>query len=452
MDVSVVILAAGQGSRMKSSLPKVLHPLAGKPLVEHVVSVARQFTADISMVVGHGAEQVQRCFSGQNIQFCAQSEQLGTGHAVAQALDVLPKRGAVLILYGDVPLTRAATLQQLTAKVAEQRMGLLTVNVENPTGYGRIVRNEDNQVQAIVEHKDATAEQLKITEVNSGIMAVPAWMLHEWLPKLSNNNAQGEYYLTDLIARAVAEGVVVETVQPAVEHETLGVNNRLQLAQLERRYQQECAEQLMISGVTLADPARFDLRGNLQTGQDVSIDVNCVFEGQVILGNNVTIKANCVIRNARIADNVTIEPNTLIDEAEIGNGATVGPFARIRPGTKLAENTRIGNFVETKKAVIGAGSKVNHLSYVGDASVGQGTNIGAGTITCNYDGVNKYQTQIGDAAFVGSNSTLIAPVTLEDGAFIGAGSVISKNAPADQLTLGRARQVTVSHWQKPNKK
>ena len=452
MDVSVVVLAAGQGSRMKSSRPKVLHCLAGQPLVAHVVKVARQFTPDISLVIGHGAEQVRQYFAGQPLKFCVQAEQLGTGHAVSQALPLLPKEGAVLILYGDVPLTRADTLQRLIDQVTDKSMGLLTVKLEDPSGYGRIVRDAAGQVTSIVEHKDALPEQLAINEINSGIIALPAWALHDWLPSLSNQNAQGEYYLTDLIAIAVGKGVAVNTVHPSCEEETLGVNNRVQLAQLERWHQQQIATELMTQGVTLMDPARIDVRGTLSAGQDCLIDVNCVFEGTVTLANNVTIGPNCVLRNATIGADTVIEAHTLIDGASVGASAQVGPFARLRPGTELADHTKIGNFVETKKAIIGVGSKVNHLSYIGDTVIGTGSNIGAGTISCNYDGVNKYATVIGNNAFVGSNSTLVAPVIINDGAFVGAGSVITKTAPADQLTLGRSRQVTIAKWQKPVKK
>jgi len=452
MDVSVVVLAAGQGSRMKSSRPKVLHCLAGQPLVAHVVKVARQFTPDISLVIGHGAEQVRQYFAGQPLKFCVQAEQLGTGHAVSQALPLLPKEGAVLILYGDVPLTRADTLQRLIDQVTDKSMGLLTVKLEDPSGYGRIVRDAVGQVTSIVEHKDALPEQLAINEINSGIIALPAWALHDWLPSLSNQNAQGEYYLTDLIAIAVGKGVAVNTVHPSCEEETLGVNNRVQLAQLERWHQQQIATELMTQGVTLMDPARIDVRGTLSAGQDCLIDVNCVFEGTVTLANNVTIGPNCVLRNATIGADTVIEAHTLIDGASVGASAQVGPFARLRPGTELADHTKIGNFVETKKAIIGVGSKVNHLSYIGDTVIGTGSNIGAGTISCNYDGVNKYATVIGNNAFVGSNSTLVAPVIINDGAFVGAGSVITKTAPADQLTLGRSRQVTIAKWQKPVKK
>ena len=452
MDVSVVVLAAGQGSRMKSSQPKVLHCLAGQPLAAHVVKVARQFTSDISLVIGHGADQVRQFFAEQPLKFCVQSEQLGTGHAVSQALPLLPKEGAVLILYGDVPLTRAETLQRLIEQVSDTSMGLLTVKLDDPSGYGRIVRDAAGRVTSIVEHKDASTEQLTINEINSGIIAVPAWALHEWLPTLSNQNAQGEYYLTDLIEIAVSKGVVVNTVHPTDVEETLGVNNRVQLAQLERWHQQQIATELMTQGVTLMDPSRIDVRGTLSAGQDCLIDVNCVFEGTVTLADNVSIGPNCVLRNATIGAGSVIEANTLIDGASVGASAQVGPFARLRPGTQLADNTKVGNFVETKKAIIGVGSKVNHLSYIGDTVIGSGSNIGAGTISCNYDGVNKYATTIGNNAFVGSNSTLVAPVTISNGAFVGAGSVITKTAPADQLTIGRARQITVAKWQKPVKK
>jgi bifunctional UDP-N-acetylglucosamine pyrophosphorylase/glucosamine-1-phosphate N-acetyltransferase len=358
----------------------------------------------------------------------------------------------VLLLYGDVPLIQAETLQTLIEQVSEHTMGLLTVTLEDPTGYGRIVRDDQGHVVSIVEHKDATPTQQAITEVNSGIMALPAWMLHAWLPKLKNNNAQGEYYLTDLISMAVNEGVAVQAVQPADVEETLGVNNRQQLAVLERWYQSRAANALMAEGATLMDPARIDVRGNVQVGPDCLIDVNVVFEGDVVLGAGVRIGPNCLIKNARLADDVVVEANTMIDGADLGAGATVGPFARLRPGTELAGGAKVGNFVETKKARIGAGSKVNHLSYIGDAIIGAGSNIGAGTITCNYDGVNKYVTEIGSGAFVGSNSTLVAPVVIEDGAFIGAGSVVTKTAPAEQLTVGRARQVTVANWKRPVKK
>lgn len=451
MDVNVVVLAAGQGSRMKSSLPKVLHPLAGRPLAQHVVDTARQFASDITLVIGHGGEAVRAHFDGQPLNFAVQDEQLGTGHAVAQALPELPDSGTVLVLYGDVPLTRAETLTRLVAQVDDRSLALLTVTLDDPSGYGRILRNAAGAVQAIVEEKDASVEQKAIQEVNSGIMAMPARVLHDWLPRLGNDNAQGEYYLTDLIAMAVREGLTVRSAEPDDIEETLGVNNRVQLADLERRYQRRQAEQLMLAGCSLADPARVDVRGSLSVGPDCRIDINAVFEGEVTLGSGVQIGPNCVIRNARLGDGVVVEANTVIDQAELGAGASVGPFARIRPGTQLGEGAKVGNFVETKNARVEAGAKINHLSYVGDARVGAGANIGAGTITCNYDGANKHHTDIGAGVFVGSNSTLVAPVALEDGAFIGAGSVITKTAPADQLSIGRARQVSISKWQRPTK-
>lgn len=451
MDVSVVILAAGQGSRMKSRLPKVLHRVAGVPMARHVYQTACQFSSDIHLVVGHGADQVRQAFGDTSARFWLQAEQLGTGHAVAQALPGVPETGAVLVLYGDVPLTRAETLQTLIEQVTDETMGLLTVQLDEPAGYGRIVRDDRGQVASIVEHKDATPAQQAISEVNSGIMALPAWMLHAWLPRLKNDNAQGEYYLTDLIGMAVSEGITVQAVHPTDVEETLGVNNRQQLAVLERWFQQRAANALMAEGATLMDPARVDIRGRVKVGPDCLIDVNVVFEGEVELGAGVRIGPNCVIRNARLGDDAVVEANTLIDGASLGAGATVGPFARLRPGTELADGAKVGNFVETKKSRIGVGSKVNHLSYIGDAVIGEGANIGAGTITCNYDGVNKFITEIGSGAFVGSNSTLVAPVTIEAGAFVGAGSVLTKTAPADQLTVGRARQVTVPGWKRPAK-
>ncbi|TXR54543.1 bifunctional UDP-N-acetylglucosamine diphosphorylase/glucosamine-1-phosphate N-acetyltransferase GlmU [Reinekea thalattae] len=452
MDVSIVVLAAGQGSRMKSALPKVLHTLAGKPLAAHVVDTARHFSDDINLVVGHGAEQVKAYFADASIKFCLQAEQLGTGHAVAQALPNLPADGAVLILYGDVPLTQPDTLKALVAKVGESSMGLLTVITEDPTGYGRIVRNEQGEVQAIVEQKDASEAELAITEVNSGIMAVPAQALHQWLPKLKNNNAQGEYYLTDLIAMAVANDVKVNTVHPMQEHETLGVNNRLQLAQLERWHQQQIANGLMTDGVTLRDPARLDVRGNLTAGQDCIIDINCVFNGNVQLGDNVTIGANCIISDASIGAGSVIEANSVIENASLGEQVTVGPFARLRPGAELADNSKIGNFVEIKKAFIGKGSKVNHLSYVGDATVGEKVNIGAGAITCNYDGANKHHTHIEDGAFIGSDSQLVAPVTVGKNATVGAGATITRDVPEGVLAVTRVKQTSIENWQRPTKK
>ena len=451
MDVSVVVLAAGKGSRMKSSMPKVLHPLAGKPLVQHVVDTARQFATDISLVIGHGAERVRTQFEGQPVRMVLQEEQLGTGHAVAQALPDLSTSGVVLVLYGDVPLIRADTLARLTAQVSDRSMALLTVNLDNPAGYGRILRNGDGQVQAIIEEKDTNEAQKTIQEVNSGILAAPAWMLHDWLPRLGNDNAQGEYYLTDLIAMAVAEGIVVETTQPATLEETLGVNNRIQLAQLERYHQRMQAEHLMLSGATLRDPDRIDIRGEVTVGSDCEIDVNVVFEGRVELARNVSIGPNVVLRNVRVGEGARIESHTVIEDSELEAGVIVGPFARLRPGNHLSERAKIGNFVELKKSRIGPGTKVNHLSYIGDAELGEASNVGAGTIVCNYDGVNKHPTRVGNGVFIGSNSTLVAPVTIEDGAFIGAGTVLTKTAPAEKLTLGRSRQVTIENWTRPEK-
>lgn len=449
----VIILAAGQGSRMKSSLPKVLHCVAGKPMLHHVADTARTLgAAGIHGVIGHGADQVRAITPADDIQWALQEEQLGTGHAVAQALPNVPDDANVLVLYGDVPLTSAETLERLIGQVGERSLALLTVTLEDPHGYGRIIRDQGDKVLAIVEQKDASEHQHRITEVNTGILAVPARLLKDWLPKLSNNNAQGEYYLTDIIAMAVTNGVAVNVAQPDNEFEVQGVNNRLQLAELERWYQRRQADRLMTEGATLADPARVDVRGNLQIGNDILIDVNVVFEGDVTLGNNVSIGPGCVIRNTVIGDGAVIEAHSLIDGAEVGNNAKIGPFARLRPGTRLAADTKIGNFVETKKAVVGEGSKINHLSYVGDATLGRHVNVGAGTITCNYDGVNKHQTVIGDEVFVGSNTSLVAPVTVDSNATIGAGSTITRPIEAGELAVARGRQRNVQNWQRPEKK
>ena len=449
----VVILAAGQGSRMKSALPKVLHRIAGKPMLHHVMDTARKLGAEgIHGVIGHGADQVKAITPAEDVQWALQEQQLGTGHAVAQALPALPDDARVLVLYGDVPLTRPETLDALVSQVSEDSLGLLTVTLKNPDGYGRILRNEAGQVAAIVEQKDATDAQQAITEVNTGILAVSARHLKDWLPQLSNSNAQGEYYLTDIIAMAADKGLVISVAQPANEYEVQGVNNRLQLAELERWYQRQEAERLMTEGATLADPARVDVRGNLSVGQDVLIDINAVFEGNVSLADNVSIGPNCLIRNATIGEGSRIEANSVIDGAEIGSGAQVGPFARLRPGTRLADSTKVGNFVETKKADVGEGSKINHLSYVGDAILGRNVNVGAGTITCNYDGVNKYQTVIGDGVFVGSNTSLVAPVSLAENVTIGAGSTITRNVEAGELAVARGRQRNIDNWERPVKK
>lgn len=453
MKTDVVILAAGQGSRMKSALPKVMHTLAGKPMLQHVIDSARQLQPQgLHVVIGHEGEQVEQAMANQDLSFVWQREQLGTGHAVAQAMPNIDQESVVLVLYGDVPLTRPDTLEKLTQIAAQGDLGLLTVTLEDPTGYGRIIRNAVGDVVAIVEHKDATEQEQLVREVNTGILALPSAALHEWLPRLSSDNAQREYYLTDVIAMAAEEGMRVRAIQPEAEQEVQGVNNRMQLAQLERWYQRQRAEVLMASGVTLADPARIDIRGELTVGQDVLIDINAIFEGDVVLGEGVEIGANCIIRNARIGAGTCIEANSMIDGAIVAEHARIGPFARLRPGTELSAGSKVGNFVETKKARIGAGSKVNHLSYIGDAEVGADVNVGAGTITCNYDGVNKSTTRIGDGAFIGSNSALVAPVDIEAGATVGAGSTITKTVGEGQLAVARGKQVNLNNWPKPTKK
>ncbi len=448
----VVILAAGQGSRMKSALPKVLHPIAGRPMLHHVIATAKQLGAEkIHTVIGHGAEKVRETTDEASVNWVTQSEQLGTGHAVAQALPDLPDDARVLVLYGDVPLTRHETLDGLVGTLDDNTLGLLTVTMDNPQGYGRIVRNAAGKVQSIVEQKDASAEQQQIREVNTGILAVSAKHLKNWLPTLSNSNAQGEYYLTDIIAMAVDQGLGVSVSQPENPFEVQGVNNRLQLAELERWFQRQQADRLMTEGATLADPARLDVRGELTIGNDLWIDVNVVFEGKVNLGSNVSIGPGCVIKDTTIADGAEIKANSVIEGAVIGAHAQIGPFARIRPGTELAANTKVGNFVETKKAIVGEGSKINHLSYVGDASLGRNVNVGAGTITRNYDGVNKYQTVLGDGVFVGSNTALVAPVTVAAEATIGAGSTITRDVADHELAVARGRQRNISGWEKPKK-
>jgi bifunctional UDP-N-acetylglucosamine pyrophosphorylase/glucosamine-1-phosphate N-acetyltransferase len=449
----VVILAAGQGSRMKSSLPKVLHRIAGKPMLHHVMDTARKLGAErIHGVIGHGADQVRAVTQADDVQWALQEQQLGTGHAVAQALPNLPDDARVLILYGDVPLTRPETLEELVSRVGDQSIGLLTVTLDNPDGYGRILRNDQGAVTAIVEQKDATSDQKAIKEVNTGILAVSAGHLKTWIPALSNANAQGEYYLTDIIAMASKAGIAVEVAQPETGYEVQGVNNRLQLAVLERWYQNQEAERLMTEGATLADPARIDVRGTLTIGQDVLIDINAVFEGDVTLEAGVSIGPNCILRNCHIGASTKVDAHSVIDGARVGQHAQIGPFARLRPGTDLADHTKVGNFVETKKAVVGEGSKINHLSYVGDATLGRNVNVGAGTITCNYDGVNKHQTEIGDGVFVGSNTSLVAPVSLANNATIGAGSTITRDVAADELSVARGKQRNIGNWQRPTRK
>ncbi len=450
--LEVVVLAAGQGTRMKSDRPKVLHRLAGCPLLDHVLRAAESLGPGVLHVVyGHGGEHVREAFAGRELHWVAQTEQLGTGHAVAQVEPALADDALVLILYGDVPLIRPQTLQRLVAAAEGDRLALLTAILPDPTGYGRIVR-EDERVRRIVEHKDASDAIRAIHEVNTGMMALSARQLKGWLTRIGNDNAQGEYYLTDIIGLADADGVPIGAVVVDDNDEVLGINDRLQLAHLERVHQRREAERLMRDGLTLIDPARFDLRGSLRVGRDCVIDVNVVIEGDVVLGDRVKVSANCVLKDAVIGDDVDIEPMSVLESCQVAGGCHIGPFARLRPGTELATGARIGNFVEVKKSTIGPGSKVNHLSYIGDTRMGGGVNIGAGTITCNYDGANKHQTVIGDNAFIGSDTQLVAPVEVGAGATIGAGSTITRNAPADELTLSRNKQQTVKGWKRPEKK
>ena len=451
MTLAVVILAAGKGTRMKSSMPKVLHPLAHKPLVQHVIDTARSLDpSQIVVVYGHGGDQVREVVIDADLSWAEQAEQLGTGHAVQQAMPHIKEADRVLVLYGDVPLTSAETLRELLDQ-AGKGMGLLTINLDDPSGYGRIVRDDKGAVERIVEQKDANADELSIQEVNTGIMVFPGDKLTGWLNGLSNNNAQGEYYLTDLLAMAVNDGVSIAVTQPEHQFEADGVNNKLQLAELERAYQRLQANRLMTDGVLLRDPNRFDLRGTLTHGSDCEIDINVIIEGTVTLGNNVKIGANVVLRNVSIGDNTVVVENCIFDDATVGADCTIGPFSRLRPGADLTGGAHIGNFVEIKKSTVGLGSKVNHLTYIGDSQIGAGVNIGAGTITCNYDGANKHTTVIGDNAFIGSNSALVAPVTIGKGATIGAGSVIRKDTPDEQLTLTGSKQVTISNWERPKK-
>lgn len=449
--LNIVILAAGKGTRMYSEKPKVLHALAGKPLVQHVLDCAVALRPQqICVVYGHGGEAVPEAMQQYPAKFVIQEPQLGTGHAVQQAMPLLSDDGRTLVLYGDVPLIQHSTLHQM--QQAGDGLALLTVNLDNPTGYGRIVRNDQGDVLGIVEEKEASPEQREIREVNTGILLAPTGKLREWLARLRNDNAQGEYYLTDIVAMAVQQGIAVHTVQPAHEWEIHGINSKAQLAALERTRQQVEAAHLLAHGVTLADPARIDVRGRLSCGHDVEIDVGCIFEGDVSLGNNVHVGAYSIIRNTNIADGARIAHYSLIDSSEVGADCHIGPYARLRPGTKLHDGVHIGNFVEVKNSEIAQGSKANHLSYIGDSTVGSRVNIGAGTITCNYDGANKYRTVIGDDVFIGSGTQLVAPVTVGKGATIGAGSTITKDAPEGELTLSRSKQTTINGWQRPTRK
>lgn len=452
MAFSVVILAAGKGTRMRSALPKVLHPVGGLPMVQRIINTTQAMEAtQVHLVYGHGGDQLKACIEGANLNWCLQSEQLGTGHAVQQAAKHIKDDEDVLILVGDAPLIRQETLERLKSVKAECDLALLTVELDDPTGMGRIIRENDN-ITAIVEHKDATTAQREIREINTGMMMMGGADLKRWLSKLSNDNAQGEYYLTDVIAMAAAEGKRIQAAQPDSPVEVEGVNNRAQLANLERALQARQAHALMMDGVTLADPARLDIRGTVSAGQDVTIDINVVLRGNVELGDGVVIGPNCVLTNCRIGAGTVIEANSMVEDAQIDEACTVGPYARLRPGAVMKEGSKVGNFVEMKKAVLGEGAKANHLTYLGDAEVGAKANIGAGTITCNYDGVNKFKTKIGENAFIGSNSSLVAPVTIGDGATVGAGSVITGEVEDAALAVARSKQRNIPNWPRPTKK
>jgi len=452
MTLEIVILAAGQGTRMQSSLPKVLHAVGGKPLLEHVIQTAQELNPSaVHVVTGYGSEQVQDALAHYDIHWVVQAQQLGTGHAVMQALPAIGDDSVVLVLYGDVPLTRLGTLRQLVAQ-AQDGPALLTATLRNPHGYGRILRDQTGALTGVVEEKDASAEQRLLQEINTGLLAAPARDFQTYLPRVDNQNQQGEYYLPDILALAVANGKTVASCTAESELEILGVNDRLQLNQVEREYQRRRAETLMRQGVSIADAARLDIRGSLTCGKDVFIDINAVFEGEVTLGNGVSVGANCVLCDVSVADGSVIHPMSHVQGAIIGKNCSVGPYARLRPGTVLADGARIGNFVETKKANIGAGSKVNHLSYIGDCDMGAEVNIGAGTITCNYDGINKHKTEIGKGVFVGSNSTLVAPLRIEEQGFVAAGSTVTSTVGKDELAVSRARQRNIKGWNRPDKR
>lgn len=458
MSLTIVILAAGQGTRMQSSLPKVLQPLAGRPLLAHVIDTAVAVSKEAPLVVyGHGGEAVRDAFADSPVDWVEQAEQLGTGHALAQALPRVADHDVVLVLYGDVPLITTDTLQKLLDAAGNDALGVLTATLPDPSGYGRIVRDDSRKVQRIVEQKDATKAEREITEINTGFLACSASLLRGWIDKLSTDkastdNAQGEYYLTDVIAMAAADGVEINTVEPDSLDEIMGINDKRQLARVETALRKRNTQALLDAGVTLIDPDRVDVRGTLECGRDVTIDVNAVFVGHVKLDDNVSVGPNCYIRDSQIEQDCQILPNTLIDNAHIGPRSQIGPFARIRPETFIGSEAKVGNFVEIKKSAIGKGSKVSHLSYIGDTTIGKDVNIGAGTITCNYDGVNKHKTKIGDRAFVGSGTELVAPVTVGKDATIGAGSTITKNAPEGTLTVSRSRQTAIEGWKRPQKK
>jgi bifunctional UDP-N-acetylglucosamine pyrophosphorylase/glucosamine-1-phosphate N-acetyltransferase len=453
MPLSIVILAAGQGKRMKSDLPKVLQPLAGQPMLAHVIATAKALHADaIHVVHGHGGELVKQALASEPVNWVLQAEQHGTGHAVAQAIPAIPDDHDVLVLFGDVPLVRAATLQQLVTQAGPRSIGLLTVVLDNPAGYGRIVRDNAGSVVRIVEEKDANTKERAIPEINTGLMIAPARSLRAWLASLKNDNAQGEYYLTDVIVMAVRSGMKVNAVISPTETEVLGVNDKVQLAKLEAALRAERANALMLEGVTLADPARVDIRGEVTVGRDVFIDVNVVLVGKVEIGDRARIGPNCYLKDCRIGADTELHPNCVIDRTSIGARCSIGPFARMRPGAELHDEVHIGNFVEVKNSIIGDGSKANHLTYLGDATVGRKVNVGAGSVTVNYDGANKWRTEIGDNAFIGSGSMLVAPIKIGAGANTGAGSTLTKEAPEGKLTLARAKQVTIEGWKRPEKK
>jgi bifunctional UDP-N-acetylglucosamine pyrophosphorylase/glucosamine-1-phosphate N-acetyltransferase len=451
LNTSIIILAAGQGKRMNSALPKVLQPLAGRPLLQHVIDCSREVGAnDICVVFGHGGDAVPALFNDDDIRWALQLEQLGTGHAVLQAMPDTPSDNRVLMLYGDVPLLRPQTLMKLFDGCSHDEVAVLTIELDNPFGYGRIIRERGNVIKSI-EERDATDDEKAITEVNTGVMCAPADKLKTWLERLGNDNSQGEYYLTDVIGMAVSDGVVVRGIKADNQAEIMGINDKKQLGEAERALQERLVAELQASGVTFADPARVDIRGELHCGKDVFIDVNAIFEGSVTLGDNTKIESNNLVRDSQIGAGTTIHSNCHIEGASTGSDCEIGPFARLRPGAELANNVKIGNFVEVKQSTIDDGSKVNHLTYIGDAVIGAGVNIGAGTITCNYDGVSKHQTTIGDDVFIGSGVELVAPVEVGKGATIGAGSTISKPAPEGKLTLERAKQVTVRGWKPPTR-
>ena len=453
-ELNIIILAAGLGKRMNSSLPKVLHLLAGKSLLSHVLYTANALLPHkVCVVYGHGNDAVRDAIDNNELIWVKQEPQLGTGHALMQALPHLDKKGLTLVLYGDVPLISFETLQKLISASLKENLALLTVRLDEPAGYGRIVRDtEANNIIAIVEDKDANIDQQKIKEINTGIMVIPNANLHEWLPKLENKNSQKEYYLTDIVAIAAKAGEKIEAVHPSNNWEVLGVNSKIQLAALERTYQRNYAEKLLEQGVTLTDPSRIDIRGELNCGKDVEVDINCIFEGEVILADGVKIGAHCILKNVKIGTGTTILPFSLIEDADIGKNCRVGPFSRIRPGTNLADEIHIGNFVEIKNSSINSGSKISHLSYIGDATVGKKVNVGAGTITCNYDGINKFQTVIEDDVFIGSDTQLIAPVKITSGSTIGAGSTITMDTLPEKLTLSRSKQRSITGWKRPTKK